>query len=260
MTKTSESSETSGTSRTIDASARPAGAGAAGEAADAAGTERTADAVTAADRGGDRQPAAGPAAVTRGARHAGGAAGATGPASAAGAGEARETAETDGAAEIVGPRSYDWDDGFIARRAVARDRTPLDAGAYGRNPLHEPYEDFPRSVSYGTELRSRLGALRELVGLSRTRLAESTLAEAGRVLDEASARQRLSSQHTVVAIAGASGSGKSTLFNALAGVAISETGLRRPTTSAPWPAAGPTARPDCSTGSRSPAGCAAGRG
>ncbi|MFC8552170.1 GTPase, partial [Streptomyces sp. NPDC057273] len=54
-----------------------------------------------------------------------------------------------------------------------------------------------------------------------------------RGLDEASARQRLSARHTVVAVAGATGSGKSTLFNALAGVQISDTGLRRPTTSAP---------------------------
>ncbi|MEU9035559.1 GTPase [Streptomyces sp. NPDC048352] len=82
-------------------------------------------------------------------------------------------------------------------------------------------------------LRTRLDALRQLVGLSRTRLDGKTLAEAGRVLDEAAARRGLSPQHTVVAIAGATGSGKSTLFNALAGVQISETGLRRPTTAAP---------------------------
>ena len=71
------------------------------------------------------------------------------------------------------------------------------------------------------------------MGLSRTRLDSRTLAEAGQVLDEAAARRRLSGQHTVVAIAGATGSGKSQLFNALAGVAISETGVRRPTTAAP---------------------------
>ncbi|MGW0872712.1 YfjP family GTPase [Streptomyces sp. NPDC002740] len=88
-------------------------------------------------------------------------------------------------------------------------------------------------LTYDGPLRSRLDALRELVGLSRTRLDSRTLAEAGRVLDEAAARRRLSGQHTVVAIAGATGSGKSQLFNALAGVNISETGVRRPTTSAP---------------------------
>jgi predicted GTPase len=88
-------------------------------------------------------------------------------------------------------------------------------------------------LAYDGPLRSRLDALRELVGLSRTRLDSRTLAEAGRVLDEAAARRRLSGQHTVVAIAGATGSGKSQLFNALAGVPISETGVRRPTTAAP---------------------------
>jgi GTP-binding protein EngB required for normal cell division len=91
-------------------------------------------------------------------------------------------------------------------------------------------------------LRGRLDALRELVGLSRTRLDGSTLAEAGRVLDEAADRQRLSLDHAVVAIAGATGSGKSSLFNALAGTALSEVGVRRPTTSQPaacaWRGAG----------------------
>lgn len=91
-------------------------------------------------------------------------------------------------------------------------------------------------------LRGRLDALRELVGLSRTRLDGRTLAEAGRVLDEAADRQRLSLDHAVVAIAGATGSGKSSLFNALAGTPLSEVGVRRPTTSQPaacaWRGAG----------------------
>jgi energy-coupling factor transporter ATP-binding protein EcfA2 len=91
----------------------------------------------------------------------------------------------------------------------------------------------PAPLAYDGTLRSRLDALRELVGLSRTRLDSRTLAEAGRVLDEAAARRKLSGQHTVVAIAGATGSGKSQLFNTLAGVTISETGVRRPTTAAP---------------------------
>ncbi|WP_374195987.1 GTPase [Streptomyces sp. TS71-3] len=86
---------------------------------------------------------------------------------------------------------------------------------------------------YDAPLRDRLDALRELVGLSRTRVDSGTLAEAGRVLDEASARGRLSGRHTVIALAGATGSGKSSLFNALAGVTISDTGARRPTTSFP---------------------------
>ncbi len=92
---------------------------------------------------------------------------------------------------------------------------------------------FPVSRSDFSSLRPRLDALRELVGLSRTRVDRRTLAEAGRVLEEAAARQRHSLDHTVVALAGATGSGKSTLFNCLAGARLSEAGVRRPTTCAP---------------------------
>ncbi|MGX1120527.1 energy-coupling factor transporter ATP-binding protein EcfA2 [Streptomyces ambofaciens] len=123
-----------------------------------------------------------------------------------------------------------WGDGLIARRvdenggaeqfAVLPSRPPATSAAL-------------MPLAYDGNLRSRLDALRELVGLSRARLDSGTLAEAGRVLDEAAARRRLSGQHTVVAIAGATGSGKSQLFNTLAGVTISETGVRRPTTAAP---------------------------
>jgi len=154
-----------------------------------------------------------------------------------------------------------WDDGLIARRAAAADLRGDDSGAGhsrtdGRStdsadpsdltdpsdpsaPAGSPPDEDdvrPQVEAYGPSggpLPTRLDALRELVGLSRARLDRDTLAEAGRVLDEAAARQRLSSRHTVVAIAGATGSGKSTLFNALAGTQISDTGLRRPTTSQP---------------------------
>ncbi|MGW1673577.1 GTPase [Streptomyces sp. NPDC002324] len=122
-----------------------------------------------------------------------------------------------------------WDDGLIARRVT-------EAGAAERAPGVESRAQVAQPVTplaYDGRLRSRLDALRELVGQSRTRLDSTTLAEAGRVLDEAAARRRLSGQHTVVAIAGATGSGKSMLFNSLAGVTISETGVRRPTTAAP---------------------------
>ncbi|MCG7205741.1 YfjP family GTPase [Streptomyces arenae] len=122
-----------------------------------------------------------------------------------------------------------WDDGLIARRSTEVTAKP----AVPVSETRGPGAPTPVPLAYEGPLRSRLDALRELVGLSRTRLDSHTLAEAGRVLDEAAARRRLSGQHTVVAIAGATGSGKSQLFNALAGVAISETGVRRPTTAAP---------------------------
>ncbi|MFD4786931.1 YfjP family GTPase [Streptomyces sp. NPDC058459] len=120
-----------------------------------------------------------------------------------------------------------WDDGLIARRATEDDAPPEAParGALTGGP--------PAPLAYDGPLRSRLDALRELVGLSRARLDNQTLAEAARVLDESTARRKLSGQHTVVAIAGATGSGKSQLFNTLAGVPISETGVRRPMTAAP---------------------------
>ncbi|MEU6279973.1 GTPase [Streptomyces sp. NPDC047028] len=127
-----------------------------------------------------------------------------------------------------------WDDGLIARRVT--ENTPATTAASERALAQEKRRvdsRTPAPLAYDGPLRSRLDALRELVGLSRTRLDSATLAEAGRVLDEAAARRKLSGRHTVVAIAGATGSGKSQLFNALAGVAISETGVRRPTTAAP---------------------------
>ncbi|TWD20488.1 50S ribosome-binding GTPase [Streptomyces sp. T12] len=126
-----------------------------------------------------------------------------------------------------------WDDGLIARRVNG---TAADHAREEPQVVAEPRASTPQKVtplSYDPRLASRLEAMRELVGLSRTRLDNRTLAQAGRVLDEAAARRRLSGQHTVVAIAGATGSGKSQLFNALAGVPISETGVRRPTTAAP---------------------------
>ncbi|MFF4560810.1 GTPase [Streptomyces sp. NPDC001435] len=135
---------------------------------------------------------------------------------------------SDSSAETPACTPEVWDDGLIARR-VTEGATEPESLVETRHPGTQPVT----SLAYDGPLRSRLDALRELVGLSRTRLDSRTLAEAGRVLDEATARRKLSGEHTVVAIAGATGSGKSQLFNALAGVAISETGVRRPTTAAP---------------------------
>jgi predicted GTPase len=125
-----------------------------------------------------------------------------------------------------------WDDGLIARRVTEENAGSEHVAVVETQPRPlSPQVAVP--LTYDRPLRSRLDALRELVGLSRTRLDGRTLAEAGRVLEESAARRRLSGQHTVVAIAGATGSGKSQLFNTLAGVAISETGVRRPTTATP---------------------------
>ncbi|MGX1545006.1 YfjP family GTPase [Streptomyces adustus] len=135
--------------------------------------------------------------------------------------------------EDRGDSSGAWDDGLIARRATEEAAAEAGVGGGGGVEKRAQPACIPAPLAYDGPLRSRLDALRELVGLSRARLDNTTLSEAGRVLDESAARRRLSGQHTVVAIAGATGSGKSQLFNVLAGVTISETGVRRPTTAAP---------------------------
>ncbi|MEU2054649.1 GTPase [Streptomyces bungoensis] len=149
-----------------------------------------------------------------------------------------EDAEAPGAGRDTDPDGESgeaWDDGLIARRVTESNAAALAAerAIALDTPARGPGGHAPAPLAYDGALRSRLDALRELVGLSRTRVDSRTLSEAGRVLDEAAARRKLSGRHTVVAIAGATGSGKSQLFNTLAGVAISETGVRRPTTAAP---------------------------
>ncbi|MEU3710730.1 GTPase [Streptomyces catenulae] len=110
-----------------------------------------------------------------------------------------------------------------------------------RDPAYAPYADAPYGWALpdtgrhhpGDTLQARLDALRQMIVLSRTRLDRTTLDEAGQVLDAADERRRLSTRHTVVAIAGATGSGKSSLFNALAGAPRSRAGAHRPTTGEP---------------------------
>lgn len=97
-----------------------------------------------------------------------------------------------------------------------------------------PTAQAPRTRGSAADpLGARADALGELLGLSRARIGPDDLAEPGELLARIGERRRLSLDHTVVAIAGATGSGKSTLFNALARSALSETGVRRPTTARP---------------------------
>ena len=101
----------------------------------------------------------------------------------------------------------------------------------------------------GRNLSPRLDALAELVRIGRVRQAQGAetepraqgqedgggfsqqlLDDAEAVLKRAGERLRLSSNHTVVALAGGTGSGKSTLFNALSGATFSPPGVTRPMT------------------------------
>ncbi|MFB4293051.1 GTP-binding protein [Nonomuraea sp. ATR24] len=79
-------------------------------------------------------------------------------------------------------------------------------------------------------LAPRLSALTKVVELGPGRLDDKLVSEAQNLLLRAGDRLKLSSEHTVVALAGGTGSGKSSLFNAVSGLELSPTGVRRPTT------------------------------
>jgi GTP-binding protein EngB required for normal cell division len=106
----------------------------------------------------------------------------------------QRTAATADASPGTGPdpRRTDWIDGdSLVARADALDR-------------------FVRAAA-GVLPADRLAPARALTGRTRQRLAHSR-------------------EHTVVALAGTTGSGKSSLFNTLSGMALSDVGVRRPTT------------------------------
>jgi energy-coupling factor transporter ATP-binding protein EcfA2 len=76
----------------------------------------------------------------------------------------------------------------------------------------------------------RIDALRRFLVAADAHVPSPLLSGARTVVDRAGERLSLSREHTVVALAGATGGGKSSLFNALAGLDLSQVGLRRPTT------------------------------
>lgn len=80
-------------------------------------------------------------------------------------------------------------------------------------------------------IADRLAALEEAAGLAAGHLNEDVVGRARQVGVRASERLRHGTHHTVVALAGPTGAGKSTLFNAIVGADVSQTGVRRPTTS-----------------------------
>jgi GTP-binding protein EngB required for normal cell division len=82
-------------------------------------------------------------------------------------------------------------------------------------------------------LPERLDALAVAVEDANGRLPDELVDGAREIVNRAGQRRRLSTDHTVVALAGATGSGKSSLFNAVAGIELARVGLRRPTTAEP---------------------------
>jgi GTP-binding protein EngB required for normal cell division len=91
------------------------------------------------------------------------------------------------------------------------------------------------TVDTGTAagVSARLAALHELTKLGLARKGgfdTGLLADADTLLRRSGERMRMSSSHTVVALAGGTGSGKSSLFNALSGATFSPPGVTRPIT------------------------------
>jgi energy-coupling factor transporter ATP-binding protein EcfA2 len=76
----------------------------------------------------------------------------------------------------------------------------------------------------------RIGALARFTAAAQGHLPDRDLAQALALIERTGERLALSREHTVVALAGSTGGGKSSIFNGLAGLTLSPTGLRRPTT------------------------------
>ncbi|HZP16265.1 MAG TPA: ABC transporter, partial [Nocardioides sp.] len=74
-------------------------------------------------------------------------------------------------------------------------------------------------------LVDRLEALSAATDAARGRIPDDLIEEASALTERSLARRKLSSGHTVVAIAGATGSGKSSTFNALTGLELSAVGV-----------------------------------
>lgn len=81
------------------------------------------------------------------------------------------------------------------------------------------------------EMNTRVEALSAAVEIVERRMPEASAVNAQQLVERVRGRLRHGTSHTVVALAGPTGAGKSTLFNALARAEVSNTGVRRPTTS-----------------------------
>ncbi|EPH07051.1 hypothetical protein HMPREF1531_00098 [Propionibacterium sp. oral taxon 192 str. F0372] len=80
-------------------------------------------------------------------------------------------------------------------------------------------------------LNDRVSDLEEAAEFAQWRLDATLIDEALAVASRIDRRLAFSTNHTVVALAGATGSGKSSLFNAISGTRLAEPGMKRPTTS-----------------------------
>jgi len=81
------------------------------------------------------------------------------------------------------------------------------------------------------DIGERAAALEQALDAGGHRIDGDVVRRSRALLAKLGERQRLSAEHTVVALAGATGSGKSSLFNALSRLDLATVGARRPTTS-----------------------------
>ncbi|MEO3824598.1 ABC transporter [Actinomadura sp. B10D3] len=105
------------------------------------------------------------------------------------------------------------------------------AGTGGYPTLGPSGPGAPADPAGPPGLVERLDGLDRLVRAGLGRLDQPVLDDADALLERAGQRLRLSGEHTVVTLAGGTGSGKSSLFNAICGLELSPTGMRRPMTS-----------------------------
>jgi hypothetical protein len=154
----------------------------------------------------------------------------------AGAGTAPPAA---GAAPAVGPAPEAGAAPAAGAGAAQAGTGAGSAAGAGAGPAAEsgaePAEAEPLAGVPESRLSDRLTALDRLIQIGQARsgpdgISEKVLNDAEQLLARAGQRLRMSSAHTVVALAGGTGSGKSSLFNRLAGADFSAVGVTRPVT------------------------------
>lgn len=144
------------------------------------------------------------------------------------AGRARHRGDPENLTDWVGDLTNAEDAGNTAHAGTAM--------AESETAAQVAPEELPQA-SDGSELSraqliERLDGLAVMADIGGDSLPAEMITTARRLLDQAGARLRLSTDHTVVALAGGTGSGKSALFNALCGLDFSKVGILRPTTMA----------------------------
>jgi GTP-binding protein EngB required for normal cell division len=112
---------------------------------------------------------------------------------------------------------------------------PAAEPSRGAEQAGAPASFLSAPLRVGSELSTRLSALARLIQIGSARsgadgISPKLIDDAGDLLARAGERLRLSSSHTVVALAGGTGSGKSSLFNKIAGADFSTVGVTRPVT------------------------------